>query len=112
MDAIKFLKEKERMCESGKCPLTESNEYCRLECNDLAYEKLVEIVDDWSEKNPVMTNRMKLEAVFGYKNPSLTKSCIQYSDKSCNTMQSNSLPCRACPWWNEPYTSKNELKTC
>ena len=64
MDALKFFKEKERLCDSytgcETCPL---NGYvCDFGDNP---EKSVAIVEQWSKEHPKMTNASKLLEVFG-----------------------------------------------
>ena len=64
MDALTFVKEKRRMCESFaeccKCPVGYG-------CNVCEPEKLVAVVEKWHEENPIVTNRDKFLEVFGIK---------------------------------------------
>ena len=65
MDAVMYLKEKNRMCDSYEikdfcdhCPLAEGNNGTDLDCIDLQYEhpeKAVGIVEKWSKDNPRKT---------------------------------------------------------
>lgn len=61
MDAVKYLKERSRMCKSFEvcsdgCPFRreDENDFCsRLIDND--FEQAVEIVEKWSKENPQKT---------------------------------------------------------
>lgn len=61
MDAIKFLKERKRMCDSypiicGKCKISEAKD--GLHCYEFQYtfpERAVAIVEKWSEEHPQET---------------------------------------------------------
>jgi hypothetical protein len=61
MDAVKFLKEKKRMSNDCTitcwvCPLSQSNNDVDASCDMLLRDhpdKAVEIVEKWSEENPV-----------------------------------------------------------
>lgn len=79
MDAVKFLKEKNRMCDRyysndcKRCPLQPAPEdggYAS--CKQFEEEDPDEVVlnvEEWSKENPLITNAMKFEAVFGTLNP-------------------------------------------
>ena len=64
MDAVKFLKEKDRLTKKCgisclECRLSESNNKMGIPCYELIKkypEKHVEIVEKWSEENPSTTN--------------------------------------------------------
>lgn len=56
MDAVKFLKEKRRMCNNhftcDSCPvMIKLNRSC-IQVGVEIYEDLIEIVEEWSRKNP------------------------------------------------------------
>jgi hypothetical protein len=56
MDAVKFMKERIRMCknysECKDCPITlKLKTTCTLQLEE-DYEELVKIVENWSKKNP------------------------------------------------------------
>ena len=64
MDAVEFLKEKERMCsKSGgcsKCPADYQNNGFCMDCEDLEDEKpeeFVTIVEMWSAEHPIKTRQ-------------------------------------------------------
>lgn len=72
MDAVKYLKEKRRMCgEVGvcrDCPLNELKATDGMSCYEAINnnpEEAVSIVEQWSKEHPVITNRNKLKEVFG-----------------------------------------------
>ena len=61
MDAVRFLKEKDRMCEYYEycegCPLADGIEtplYCT--CPEEEPEKTVAIIEKWSNTHPIQTN--------------------------------------------------------
>lgn len=72
MDAVKFLKECNRICATVDCldcPLHDEH-ICMHGIEEGEEEKAVSIVEQWSKEHPVMTNRMKIKEVFGC-NPSI-----------------------------------------
>ena len=68
MDAIKFLKEKKRMCNSmtcGNCPVSRKNS--GEKCIWLLYnhpEKFVALVEEWSKEHPEKTRQSELLKLF------------------------------------------------
>lgn len=64
MDAKEFLKEVNRMCNSMKmckgCPGFKACVHA-----DKFSSEMVDIVETWSEQNPLITNRNKFYDVFG-----------------------------------------------
>lgn len=79
MDAVKFLEEKKRMCDRyypvdcKGCPLEPAPEVSGYaSCEQFAEEDPSEVVlnvEEWSEANPIFTNAMKFEEVFGTLTP-------------------------------------------
>ena len=71
MDAVKFLKEVNRMCNKIEnccdCPLHDGD-FCIHDIDNGKEEKAVSIVEQWSKENPVMTNLDKFKEVFGSAN--------------------------------------------
>lgn len=71
MDAVKYLKEKKRMCEKSSCihcPLGRTYRNSEDNCDVFirnSPEEAVAIVEKWSNEHPVITNLMKFEEVFG-----------------------------------------------
>lgn len=104
MDAVKFLKEKNRMCNiylSCKgCPLEIATELGGYDsCEQFMEENPDEAVfnvEGWSEKNPILTNAMKFEQVFGSLTPiaKLINESPKYWDReyeepNCRGMSGN-----------------------
>lgn len=71
MDAVKFFKERERMCEKSSCincPLGRTSRNSKDSCGDFirkSPEEAVPIVEQWGKEHPVMTNEQKFREVFG-----------------------------------------------
>ena len=73
MDAVEFLREKERMCESFGttcvgCPMYSVSEEAGYRCGLFVKncpEQSVAIVEKWSNNHHVVTNLMKFEEIFG-----------------------------------------------
>lgn len=59
MDALKFLKERKRMCSCYKhcegCPLESIN--CALNAADEEYKQVIAAVEQWSKKHPRRTRQ-------------------------------------------------------
>lgn len=74
MDAVEYLKERARMCNSyercSECPLL------NVGCGESNPDETVDIVEQWSREHPVMTNAQKFEKVFG-------KDALDILDLSC-----------------------------
>jgi len=104
MDAVKYLKEKKRIFKTYCCP-----EFTQANCTECPYndngscqagypdsilsiEGQVAIVEQWSKKNPIKTNRKKFEEVFGIS-PSL-------AGYQTNHTRAEGLPVE---WWNKEY---------
>ena len=73
MDAVKFLKQKDRMCNSfslcSQCPMSALKNNRNVSCIQLHErypEEVVRIVEQWSKENPIITNAMKFNEVFGF----------------------------------------------
>lgn len=103
MDAVKFLKEKKRMCDryySNDCkgcplkPAPEDGGYAS--CEQFAEEDPYEVVvnvEEWSAEHPIITNAMKFEQVFGTLAP------------VAKLINSNPT------WWDNEYEAPVELET-
>ena len=78
MDAVKFIKEKTRMCETvvncDKCPIHDVNN-CVPDSDNV--EEIVDIVEMWSKENPIITNCDKFTEVFGLVSE---KDLLHFSD--------------------------------
>ena len=76
MDAIEYIKEAKRLCESrgvcesvsGKCPLLDENRHCTADiCTaDIIEkaEKAVQIVEQWVKCNPIKTRQSEFLRMF------------------------------------------------
>lgn len=72
MEAIDYLKESNRMCESfencHECPLNMASrkyeETCRFMTKTHPAE-VVEVIEQWSKEHPIITNVRKFKEVFG-----------------------------------------------
>ena len=95
MDAVEFLKEKERMCRSYtcescvKCPCDDINNGFDMTCDCLAGEKpeeFVAIIEKWSVEHPAKTRQSEFLKIF--PNADLMRSgvvniCPRYTDVNC-----------------------------
>lgn len=92
MDAIEFLKEKDRMCKCYQkkncegCPFEESEQgihhvLCAFKLDMWEPEEYIDRVRAWRVEHPILTNRVKLKEVFGIAFPELLQD----------------------GWWDEPY---------
>lgn len=62
MDAIKFIKESNRMCHSfnscRECPASDSSGYCKIcLCDEYSTEEQLSIVEKWSKEHSVKTKQ-------------------------------------------------------
>lgn len=71
MDAVEFLKEKERMCNKcsacSGCPVDKKNNGFYMDCEDLAIEnpeEFVAIIEKWSAEHPVKTRQSEFLKMF------------------------------------------------
>lgn len=71
MDAVKFLKEKKRMCDKYSnctgCPASEKNTKFDIGCGSLEEqfpEEFVAIVEKWSAENPIKTRKSEFLKMF------------------------------------------------
>lgn len=71
MDAVEFLKEKERMCNKcsacSGCPVDKKNNGFYMDCEDLAIEnpeEFVAIIEKWSAEHPVKTRQSEFLRMF------------------------------------------------
>lgn len=105
MDAIKYLKEKDRMCKVYRpkfsdpcgefCPLYREERYCTPSYERGHLEDVVAIVEQWSKEHPIKTNAMKFEEVFGF-----IPRCRDIFDTNNNIHHK--------PWWDAPYEAPKE----
>lgn len=71
MDAVKFLKEKNRMCNKYKncfeCPVGTKNGGCQagiVRDQEVTEEELVSIVENWASEHPVKTRQSEFLKMF------------------------------------------------
>ena len=71
MDAVEFLKEKERMCNKcsacSGCPVCKENNGFNMDCEDLQIEnpeEFVAIIEKWSVEHPAKTRQSELLKMF------------------------------------------------
>jgi hypothetical protein len=82
MDAVKYIKEKDRMCKSSlcrNCPISADNNGEDIHCSEFTLkctEKTVELVEKWSEENPPEIDWLKVppgtRVIVGAKNTGVT----------------------------------------
>ena len=101
MEAVKYLKEKARMCKGNEfcynCPLDECIEYEKENP-----EEAVEIVEKWSEEHPQKTilqdflEKYPNAPVYTEGQPRLCPQVLGYFEGGCT----GAVSCRSC--WNRP----------
>ena len=107
MEAIEFLKEYKRMCESmvdecSVCPMSFENNKHNVACSHLLKkcpEDACKIVEQWSKEHPIITNARKFEEVFGKIEIKDLITCRLKYDSEYYT----ELEILETRWWDEPY---------
>ena len=68
MDAVEFIKERQRYCKDRSCKECALNNQDIL-CGNMNFidnpEKLVDFIERWAKEHPIVTNSDKLVEVFG-----------------------------------------------
>lgn len=89
MDAVEFLKKKERMCSKcgacSRCPVDIKNNGFYMDCEDLAIEnpeEFVAIVERWSAEHPVKTRQSRFLEVF--PNAKIEEGCLLICPIHCD----------------------------
>ena len=108
MDAVKYLREKKRMCLNHPgcrgCPM-KILEYCNVAAftTDEERIKAVQIVEQWAAEHHVMTNAQKFEEVFGEKPDRSNggRMCPPIAFRKSKDCNINCFECKQ--WWDEPY---------
>jgi len=107
MDAVSFLKERKRMCDSYK--RKQGGHYCYTCTNDFGRcwrnndqvdgreEEAVQVVEEWSKAHPVMTNGLKFLKTFGVQ---ATDGTILFEKDGRYSFNLE--------WWNAPYQERGE----
>ena len=98
MEAVFFLEEKKRMCDSFK----DSCKECGLEKNclelySMTEEEIVAVVEKWSKEHPVKTNGMVLFENFPSLN--LVSHVLDYIEPKIILTEE---------WLNQPYVEPKE----
>ena len=91
MDAVKFMAEFNRMCESygqyecGECPLAVKDNYCFepmiLPKYKEAYSDVVAVVEKWSRENPEEIGKKYIIEVDGVNKDGHCHTCIGWLSK-------------------------------
>ena len=99
---VKVMKDYSKMCKTylskgkcSECPLYSKNNRKFFDCGEFTEkypEEAEQIIEDWADKNPVMTNGMMFEKVFGRVDDLLFDGLIKYS------------------WWNAEYHAPERSK--
>lgn len=105
MDAVKYLKEKQRMCEKYidclGCPIYELKSKHHITCvmTEKTYpEKAVEIVEKWSEEHPQKT--ILQDFLEKYPNATLCRDVPNYCPMHLGYLKKCEENCIEC--WNSP----------
>lgn len=68
MDAVKFLEERNRICnkyaECSVCPLWDKLSFCKISICNNRHKEAVQIVEEWAKNNPVKTRQSEFLKVF------------------------------------------------
>lgn len=111
MDAVEFLKEKERMCSKcsacSRCPVCKENNGVYMDCEDLQIEnpeEFVAIIEKWSVEHPVKTRQSEFLKMF--PNAKMTelgslKICPADVDRNIECSGESCTNCRGKYWLTE-----------
>lgn len=115
MDAVKFLREKKRMCESPLCDQCElwKNEIdsANMCCNawmEKNVEKAVAFVEKWAAEHPVKTRQSEFLKMFPYVrigpegSIDICKLQIDYTE-TCKSPEASCVECRR-DYWSQEVT--------
>ena len=109
MNAIRYLKERERMCAfvdgiCTDCPMArmlpedieDCDSICVWEVEPNYPQEAVRIVEEWSDGHKVVTNRDKFIEVFGVGSPPTSElERISFTTEGLKAVYDS--------WWNKPY---------
>lgn len=115
MDALKFLRERKRMCNlyenCASCPLTGTKCIINTNACDEDYKKMIATVEQWSEEHPSKTRQSVLldkfpETIldeFGVIRLCPMHVSIDYrgSDGECTSPENICIDCRRKFWMQE-----------
>ena len=98
MDALEYLKEKNRMCyrnsEYQHCSICPFESEC-CQCEDDRPEEAVRIVEEWSKAHPKQTNADKFKEVFGVEP-------VDCQGETFAMPTGKGIPCSECKNWTNP----------
>lgn len=105
MDAVEYLKNKERcVCRSScsRCPFDSTNNGKNVECEDLEAkypETAVEIIEKWSAEHPVKTRQSEFLKLFpraAINKNGMISICPRLLDTTFKCPNVFNLPCESC----------------
>lgn len=107
MDALEFLKARRRLCNKHLtcegCPAEGINCGCDSGGTDAEYEKLIQVVEEWSRKHPVKTRQTEFLKLF--PNANLVNDtlifCPHCIDEAFECKSSDCFKCRNNYWMQE-----------
>ena len=111
MEALEFLKEAKRMCETidlcSECPANACG--CQDSFVYWDYEKMIEVVEQWSKEHSVITNRDKLREIISdtFCIPlddipiDVTRCCSLLKVENCEDMIC--MECKYYNFWEQEY---------
>lgn len=111
MDAVKFINELNRMCKSHDdvctgCPLIGSN--CPINDFDAEAEKVVLIVEKWSEEHPKKTNGDKIwEMIPSYLRSTTIKTADSEAFDGSITAKDHIELRIVKDWWDAEYKEES-----
>lgn len=107
MDAVKFLKEKERMCREHDCfdcPLGKKNNERGLGCSALQNqypETAIAIVEQWSREHPRKTRQSEFLKLF--PDAKIVNGHINICPKDADSKLSGLISCVTCAKCKDQY---------
>lgn len=106
MDAVKFIKEYRRICDEYssciRCPLKNENE--SDDCIDADPEKMVKVVEEWSNAHPLTTNGMKVLELIPSDVSNTTITRVYPSTKDYVKIYIEKS------WWDAEYKRKTDVE--
>ena len=111
MDAIKYLKERKRMCDGSncwECPLYEKNNGKRVNCQAIEKkyaEEAVAIVEKWSAEHPANTRQSEFLKLFPnakINSSGVLAACpVQIDENAVDACKDSCEKCRKKYWLSE-----------
>lgn len=103
MDAVEFLKEKNRLCDKyttcvSGCPIIKTCNRLR----DKGNEETVAIVEKWSKEHSIITNADKFKEVFGIEINSFGNANFIQIVTNSDSQTIKAIQCLD-EFWDEPY---------